>query len=130
MDSQLRATVSRLKQNELSYRSRLGWSVGAWFVGGVVVGVVAWFLHKPMDRDETAFGAVLGLGLATFFFGGLFSRMLIRKPETKCPRCGTDWKLSEEDSNNLLTWKCCPGCGLKMSDDTCFGTRSSSEMTD
>jgi hypothetical protein len=60
MDSQSRAIVSRLKQDELRYRSRLGWSLVAWFIGGMVVGLVAWFLHKPMDRDETAFGAVLG----------------------------------------------------------------------
>lgn len=118
MDSQFRATVSRLKQDELSYRSRLGWSLGAWFISGVVVGMGTWFSLKPMDRDETVFGGVLGLGVATFFFGGMLSRMLIRKPETKCPQCGTDWRLSGEDSKNLLTWKCCPGCGLKLSDET------------
>ena len=130
MDSRFRATVTRLKQDELSYRSRLGWSLGAWFVGGVVVGLGTWFLLMPMDRDETAFGGVLGLGIATFFFGSMLNRLLFRKPESKCPQCGHDWKLNEEDSNNLLTWKCCPGCGLKMSDDTCVGTTRSSGMTD
>ncbi len=117
IDSQLRATVARLKQAELRYRNRLGRTLGAWFIAGVVVGLGTWFIQKPMDRDEIMFGGVSALGLATFFFGGMLSRMLFRKPDTKCPQCGYDWKLSGEGRNDMLTWRCCPGCGLDMSDD-------------
>lgn len=63
MDSRFLARVSRLQQDELSYRSRLGWSLVASFVGGVVVGPGAWIFLKPTDRDNTAFAGVMGLGV-------------------------------------------------------------------
>jgi len=117
IDSPLRATVMRLKQAELRYRHRLGRALGAWFFAGVVVGLTTWFIQEPIDRDSIMLGGVLGLGLATFFFGGLLSRMLFRQPDTKCPQCGYDWKLSGEGPHDMLTWKCCPGCGLDMRAD-------------
>ena len=95
----------------------MGWAVAAWFILGVVVGLGIWIIQKPMDRDSIMFGGVSAIGLGTFFFGGLFTRMALRKPDTFCPKCGHDWKLSGDGPNDMFTWNCCPGCGLDMSDD-------------
>jgi len=118
VEPEIRSKVARIIEAELRYRRRLGWTLGAWFVAGVVVGLATWFIQKPMDRDLTWFGAVGALGVGTFFFGGMLTRMLLRKPDTKCPQCGYDWKVKGESSENVLTWEFCPGCGLKLSDDT------------
>ena len=117
VDPAVRSKVARVIEAEFRYRRRLGWELGAWFIAGVAVALAAWFMQKPMDRDSIWFSAVAALGLATFFFGGMLTRMLLPRPDTRCPRCGYDWKL-EGDSSNMLTWRCCPGCGLKMSRDT------------
>ena len=85
---------------------------------GVAVGVAVWFVQRPMDRDDVHVGLALGLGLATFLFGCLLCRGL-PKPSAECPQCGCDWNIeSENDMQKWLTWHCCPGCGLKMIDDT------------
>ena len=117
IDPGLRRKVASLKAADLTWRNRMNWALGVWLILGVVVGVGTWFSQKPIDRDETMFGGVLGLGFATWFFGCMLTRMLFPKPDIKCPQCGNDWTLSDEYPINLLTWKCCPGCGLKMSDD-------------
>lgn len=76
-----------------------------------------WFFQKPMDRDEIMFGGVLALGFAAWFFGCMLTRILFPKPAVNCPRCGNGWGSSINYPNNMVTWKRCPGCGLKMSDD-------------
>jgi hypothetical protein len=72
-------------------------------IPGVVAGVGTWFSQKPMDRDETMFGGVLGLGFAIWFFGCLLTRMVFPRPDIKCPRCGNAWTLSDEYPHNMLT---------------------------
>jgi hypothetical protein len=58
----------------------------------------------------------MGLGLATFFCGGLLSRMVFPRPKAECPQCKCDWNIeSEQGMQEWLAWHCCPGCGLKMS---------------
>lgn len=114
----VRSKIAALKEAVLRFHRRVYWALGAWLIAGVLVGLGTWFIQKPMDRDSIMLGGVLGLGLATFFIGGFLTRILFPKPDTKCPQCGYDWKLSEEYPNNMLTWKCCPGCGLNMRDDT------------
>jgi len=115
IDPEFRSEVARLVEAELRYHKRLNWTLAAWFITGVVVAAGTWFIQKPMDRDSIMFSGVCGVGLATFFFGSMFTRLLLRRPDTRCPRCGYDWRLSQD---GILTWEHCPGCGLKMSDDT------------
>ena len=117
VDPILRSKVARLKEAHLRWGKRIAWAVWAWLIASIVGGLAAWFVQKPMDRDSIMLGGVLGLGLATFFIGGMLTRMFISKPETKCPQCGHDWKGSDP-TDDWLTWNCCPSCGLKISDDT------------
>ena len=116
IDSVLRTKVARLKEAHLRWGSRTAWAIGIWSIAGIVVGLGTWFSQKPMNRDEIMIGDVLGLGLATFFIGGMLTRILFPKPDIKWPQCGHDWKGSIPN-DDWLTWKCCPGCGLTMSDD-------------
>ncbi len=112
----LRTKVASLKEAHLRWNSRMAWALGVWLIVGIVVGLGTWFIQKPMNRDEIMFSGVCGLGLATFFIGGMLTRMVFHKPDTKCPQCGYDWKGSDPN-DDWLTWRCCPGCGLTMSDD-------------
>ena len=116
IDQQLADEVARLKKMAIHRSTRLNWILAACLIASVLVGLVTWFLQNPMNRDEIMFGGVLGLGGATFFIGCMLARMLIPKPDTKCPKCRYDWQGSDP-TDNWLTWNCCPACGLKMSDD-------------
>ena len=115
-DPLLRTKVVRLKEAHLRWGSRTAWAFGFCFIAGIVVGIGAWFIQKPINRDEIMFGGILGFGGAIFFIGVMLTRMVFPKPDIKCPQCGYDWKGSEPN-DDWLTWKCCPGCGLSMSDD-------------
>jgi len=116
-DPELRRKVADLKDADLRWRSRMTWSLGIWLIPGAIAGVGTWFSQKPMDRDQIMFSGVLGLGFAIWFFGCLLTRMLFPRPAIKCPRCGNDWSSSDDYPHNMVTWKCCPGCGLQMSND-------------
>ena len=59
----------------------------------------------------------IGFGAAAAFSGMMLFRMLFPKPDTKCPQCGYAWETPQQRGHDWLTWKCCPGCGLKMADD-------------
>jgi hypothetical protein len=117
-DRQLGCEVARLKNAIVQHRARIQWVAGISLLAGVVVGLGAWFIQQPGGRDGIHFGFALGLFAATFFVGGLLGRLLLPKPDAACPQCGCDWNLeSENDVQRLLAWHCCPGCGLKLSDD-------------
>jgi hypothetical protein len=116
IDRQLADEVARRKALAIQHNRHVNSSLGASLIAGVLVGLGTWFMQKPMNRDEIMFGGVLGLGLATFFIGGMLSRMLMPNPEMKCPKCGHDWRGSDP-TDDWLTWNCCPKCGLKMSDE-------------
>ena len=115
VDPELGKKVADLKDADLRWRNRMTWSLGVWLIPGVVAGVGTWFSQKPMDRDEFMFVGVLGLGFAIWFFGCMLTRMLFPRPDIKCPQCAYDWKGSDPH-DDWLTWKCCPGCGLQISD--------------
>jgi hypothetical protein len=117
IDPELHRKVASLTAADFIWRKRTNRSLAVWLIAGSVVGVGTWFTQKPIDRDETMFWGVFALGFATWFFGCMLNRMLFPKPDIKCPQCGNDRTLSEEYPINLLTWKCCPGCELKINDE-------------
>ena len=115
--SVLASEVARLKEAAIRQEHRSFRALAALFIAGVVVGVAAWFIQPPKDRDDAHRGLCLGLGGAVFCLGCIGSRMLFPRKKTKCPQCGYDWQ-PDGGTDEMLTWNCCPGCGLKMSDDT------------
>jgi hypothetical protein len=118
-DLELAAEIARIKSMAIQRCVRSNWTFGAALIAAVVIGVAVWFIQKPMDRDEIHVGLAVGLGLATLLFGSLLCRFLFPIPSAECPKCGCDWNIeSENDMQKWLRWHSCPGCGLKMSDDT------------
>jgi hypothetical protein len=117
-DAEFATEVARIKAAAIGHGRRVGWSLAALLIAGVLVGTAVWFMADPRDRDNILAGAAMGLGLATFFLGGLLSRTVFPRPKAECPRCGCDWNIeSGNDIQQWLNWHCCPGCGLKMSCD-------------
>ncbi len=123
IDPVLLAAVVCLKEAHFRWRSRMAWAISFSFIAGTVVGLGTWFMQKPMNRDEIMLGGVLGLGSAVFFIGGRLTRMIYSRPDIKCPQCEHDWQGSDPN-DDWLTWKCCPGCGLAMSDDASWQEKS------
>ena len=118
-DPLLATEVARIKRMTIEHNARVNWTIGALLIAGVVIGGAVWFIQRPRDRDDTHLGLALGLGGATFCIGCILCRMVFPKPSAECPQCGCDWNIeSENDIQKWLTWHCCPGCGLKMRDDT------------
>jgi len=84
-------------------------------IPGVLVGVAVWFSEIPVDRDEAHGGLAVGLGGALSFLIALLYRMFSRRPKVpKCPQCGHIW----EGDDDWMSWRYCPGCGLKIGDET------------
>jgi hypothetical protein len=66
-----------------------------------------------MDRE---WGNACGVVLAAWLVGSCLMCLFDTNHSIpKCPKCGMAW---EEEGCVWPTWKHCPGCGLKMSDDT------------
>lgn len=116
IEPQLASEFARQKKMAVQHSARVIWIIVALFVAGVAVGLGTWFIQQPIDRDDVHGGLALGLGAATFCFGCLLYRLLFPRPTAKCPQCGYVWESQQEGGHDWLTWKCCPGCGLKMSD--------------
>ena len=113
--SEVPSAVVRLKSDHHQWRKRLAWSLGGWLIVGTVVGLGTWFAKAPTDRDAIFFGSVAALAVGVFLIGALITRMFLPKPILKCPNCGHDLQGSDP-TDDWLTWKFCPSCGLKMSD--------------
>src|SRR5215216_107225 len=113
--SEVPSTVVRLKSAHRQWRKRLAWSLGGWLIVGIVVSLGACFAQAPRDRDAIFFGSVGALVVGVFLIGAMITRMFLPKPRLKCPNCGYNLQGSDP-TEDWLTWKCCPGCGLKMSD--------------
>jgi hypothetical protein len=118
IDLEVRRNIARLKQAYCDYERLSGWIFTASTVAGILAGVGVWFSVDPRDRDQTMFGGVIGLGFAIWFCGIMCIRLFLIRPDARCPRCSYDWGRGSEGelTNNLLIWKYCPGCGLKMTD--------------
>jgi hypothetical protein len=125
-DPILRTKVARLKEAHSRWNRRMVCALGIWLIAGAVAGVGTWFIQKPIDRDATMFGGALGVGVGTFLLGCLITRMILPRLDAKCPRCGHHWE-GDQSSEDWRTWNCCPGCGLRMTDDketeSCIGPR-------
>jgi hypothetical protein len=115
--SEVPSTVTKLKSAHRQWRKRLAWSLAGWLVVGNIVGIGTWFAQAPRDRDAILFGSVAALVVGVFLIGAMITRMFLPKPILKCPNCGYDFQGSDP-TDDWLTWKCCPGCGLKMTDGT------------
>ena len=116
-ESQFAGEVARLRKMTIANDARVNWTLAVSLIAGVVVGIGVWFIQRPMDRDDVHFGLALGLGLATFMFGGGLVRIIRGPmPKAKCPQCERAWEIPG-DEPVWLTWNCCPGCGLKMNDE-------------
>ena len=119
IDRQLANEVARQKMLAIKHRVRVNWTIGAAFIAGIVVGAGVWFLQGPRDRAEDG-GLPFLLGGITIPVTILLGFFLIPRPAAVCPQCQHAW--GQEGELDWLTWNCCPGCGLKMSDDTCRET--------
>jgi hypothetical protein len=117
-DPKLASEVARQRKMTLQYRARANWAPGASILAGFGVGVASWFIRYQRPMDYLDLKCSLGFGLAAFFVGILLFRKLFPNPNAKCPRCGYAWEIPGIGGHDWLTWKCCPGCGLKMTDDT------------
>ena len=113
--SEVLTAVVSLKSAYRRWRKRLACSLGVSLIVGTVVGLGTWFAQAPRDRDSILLGGAGALAVGVFLIGGMITRIFLPKPETRCPICGYDWNGSDP-GDDWLTWKCCPGCGLKMSD--------------
>jgi hypothetical protein len=114
-DRKLADEVALLKAKAIRHGTHVFRALGAFLVTAVIVGVGTWFSAQPINRDDLHGGLALGLAASTFFVLSLLSRVLCPPPKILCPKCGYDWRGSEPN-DDWLTWSCCPGCGLKMSD--------------
>lgn len=112
----LHTKVTQLREAHLRWHGRIARALGISLTAGPVVGLGAWFLQKPIDRDAAMLGGVLAAGVGTFLVGCLLARMIYPKPDALCPQCGRDW-IGTVSGDDWLTWKHCPGCGLPITDD-------------
>lgn len=116
IDPLLASEVARQRTIAIESNARWGRMFVVCSIASVALGVVgAWFLflREPLDREwGAACGVVLGAWLVGFCLMCLFDS---NHSTPKCPKCGIAW---EEEGGGWPTWKHCPGCGLKMSDDT------------
>lgn len=121
-DSQFDAEVARIKRMAIQRSVRVNWMLGVSSVAAVVVAGAVWFRQRPVDRE---LDLSLGLGFATFCLGCILGRFLLPIPRAECPQCGCDWRVeSENDLQKWLAWRCCPTCGLKMTDDAGLNEKS------
>lgn len=118
-DEGLASEVDQLKQASLRHLRRLNRLRGISLLTGVAVGLIVWFWQPPADRDSMHVGFALGLAGSALFACGMLGRALFPKPQAVCPQCGCDWAAdSDNDSQTWLAWSACPGCGLKMTEDS------------
>lgn len=110
--------VARQRKLTLQYRAWANWAPGASILAGFVVGVASWFIRYQRPMDYLDFECSVGFGLAGFVVGIMLFRKLFSNPNAKCPQCGYAWEIPGIGGHDWLTWKCCPGCGLKMTDET------------
>jgi hypothetical protein len=117
-DPRLSEEVARQKTLTLQWRARANWAFGASVIAGLIVGVASWFIlyERPMDSLDVT--CSVGFGGAATFVALLVFRMLFPKPAAKCPQCGYAWEVPRQRGHDWTTWNACPGCGLKMTDDT------------
>ena len=113
----LTGEFARQKKLTLQWRARANWAFGASIIAGIVVGVASWFILYKRPMDSLDVKCSVGFGGAATFAALMLFRMLFPKPDAKCPQCRYAWEVPRQRGHDWLTWKCCPGCGLKMNDD-------------
>ncbi len=125
IDPSLASEVARQKKIAIEDHARADWGLGASFISGVIAAGVTWFIAADdeirwsLTGDEIRWSLTGFFGLGTVVLGCLLGSMLFPKRNAKCPQCGHDWNIGgpETQAESILTWNCCPGCGLKIRDD-------------
>ena len=125
IDPLLASEVARQKKMAIENHARSDRLFGAAFISGVIAAGVTWFIAAndeirwSLTGDEIRWSSTGFSGLGTFVLGCLLGRALSPKPNAKCPQCRHDWNIGgpETQAESILTWNCCPGCGLKIRDD-------------
>ena len=121
-DPNVTSEIARLKVQCKKQTARALWLFCAVFIASVAVGVWIWF-YIPAARDGVQGPVYAVLGMLAFF-AVLFVVCIIDNAISpsvtpKCPKCGYLWERDQPESgdgHDWHTWKCCPGCGLKMMD--------------
>jgi hypothetical protein len=107
--------VARVRQAAVRHRVRQRWVLGACLLAAATVGLAAWGLQRPENRDEGSLGFAMTLAASTFAMGCLFGRFAFPRPQAFCPRCGCDWYAeSDNDMDTWMQWQYCPLCGLPV----------------
>jgi hypothetical protein len=109
VDSALSSEIERQKKIAMRNRDRMHWIILGSFVSGVI-GAVVWLCLFPGPRPRDVVGTAVGSGILV----GILLNILLHKHEAKCPVCGYDWEIDDHGETHMLTWNCCPSCGLKM----------------
>lgn len=109
VESTLSSEVERQKRIAARNRDRMHWIILGSFVGGVISAVV-WLSLFPGPRPGDVVGTAVGSGILV----GILLNVLLHRHQAKCPVCGYDWEIDDRNETHMLTWNCCPGCGLKM----------------
>lgn len=113
IDPQFAAEITRQKQAVAEREARWAWGFKAVSIASPLVGIGAWFLQRPMDRDwELACAVGASVWLVGVCLISLFHSKGCDTP--KCPQCGFAW---EDEGGSWPAWKHCPGCGLAMGDE-------------
>jgi hypothetical protein len=111
VDPQHASEIARQKSIVFDANARWGRMLVAQSIVSVVLGVGAWFLPEPTDRS---FGVACAVGVSAWLIGLCLACLFDNSSTPKCPQCGLSWG---QEGGTWPSWKHCPGCGLKMTDD-------------
>ena len=109
VDSALSSEIARQKKIAVRNRDRMHWILLGSFLSGII-GAIAWLCLFPNPHP----GDVAGTGVGSGILVGVLLTVLLHRHQAKCPVCGYAWEIDERINTHMLTWNCCPGCGLKM----------------
>lgn len=112
-DPRLASEIVRIRNRARDKDALSGRILIGWLVAGLVGGLVTWFAQDSMDREGLIACAT---GFLVFIVGWFVSEAVFSdKFAARCPKCGYAW---EEEGKSWPSWRCCPGCGLRMNDES------------
>lgn len=112
-DPRLANEIARIRKRARDKDALSGRMLLGWLIAGPVAGLAAWFIQDPMDREG---GIAFATGGLVFIVGWFVSEAVFSDNfSPKCPKCGYAW---DEEGKTWPSWICCPGCGLRMNDES------------